>query len=143
MQHLIDEYIETRLDYDEKHEQSNMANTVHQSARARLVEAMIDAKQKGQKLDSGLAFNLRNQFSISCTEKNEEEIKGWLHEHYGDANEFTVEKVSKKAVEERLKSDIEGEKLDEFDVPDFMKLKTRQDVSCIGWRQYSATQRGT
>ena len=57
-------------------------------------------------------------------------------------HEFTTEKVVKKTVETKLKDDIEGEQLDEFDVPDFMNLKTRPDVSCTGYKQFSAERRG-
>lgn len=142
MEELIELYCRTRLDYDEKHEASSLADAAHKAAKARLVEAMIDAKEKGKTMDYGLRFNLRNQFSIRCNADNEIDVKDWLHERYGDVNLFTVEKVSKKAVEEKLKEDIEGEVLDEFDVPDFMALKTRPDVSCTGWKQYSANQRG-
>lgn len=141
MNDLIDEYVETRLAYDDAHEISSAANKEHKQAKAQLVEKMIEDKQKGVKLDYGIAFSLRNQFSISCNKDNEEDVKDWLHGHYGDIEEFTVMKVDKKTVEERLKADIEGEQLDEFDVPDFMKLKTRPDVSCTGWKKYSTERR--
>jgi hypothetical protein len=138
---LIDGYVETRLAYDDAHEISAAADKEHKAAKAQLVEKMIEDEQRGIKLDSGIAFNLRNQFSISCNKDNELQVKDWLHEHYGDLSEFTVEKVDKKTVEERLKDDIEGEQLDEFDVPDFMDLKTRPDVSCTGWRKFSTERR--
>lgn len=141
IQTLIDEYISTRLAYDDAHAISAGADAAHKVVKAQLVNAMIEAREKGKKMDFGLNFNLRNVFSISCNQDNEEDVKTWLHDRYGDIEQFTVIKVAKKAVEERLKTDIEGEELDEFDVPDFMKLKTRPDVSCTGWKAYSAKQR--
>jgi hypothetical protein len=138
---LLEEYTSTRLTYDDAHAISAAADKEHKAAKAKLVDQMIADEQRGVKLDNGLAFNLRNQFSISCNKENEEDVKEWLHGHYGDVNEFTVEKVDKKTVEERLQADIEGEQLDEFDVPEFMKLKTRPDVSCTGWKQFSANER--
>lgn len=141
IQTLIDQYIETRLAYDDAHAISSQADTAHKAVKAQLVEAMVAAREKGKKMDYGLSFNLRNRFSISCNEDNEEDVKEWLHERYGDIEQFTTLKVAKKAVEEKLKDDIEGEELDEFDVPAFMNLKTRPDVSCTGWKAYSAQKR--
>jgi hypothetical protein len=141
IQALIDEYIETRLAYDEVHALSSQADKEHKAVKARLVEAMVKEQQTGMKMDFGLGFNLRNQFSISCNVDNEEEVKTWLHDRYGDLEQFTTLKVAKKAVEEQLKADIEGEELDEFDVPEFLNLKTRPDVSCTGWKAYSAENR--
>ena len=138
---LIDGYVETRLAYDDAHEISSAADKEHKAAKAKMVDRMIADEQKGVKMDFGIAFNLRNQFSISCNKDNEEDVKAWLHDHYGDLEEFTEQKVAKKTVEERLKSDIEGEQLDEFDVPDFMNLKTRPDVSCTGWKKFSTERR--
>jgi len=141
IQTLIDDYIATRLAYDEKHAASTQADKEHKAVKAKLVEAMVEAREKGKKMDFGLSFNLRNQFSISCNQDNEDQVKDWLHDRYGDIEQFTTLKVAKKAVEEKLKADIEGEELDQFDVPDFMNLKTRPDVSCTGWKAYSAQQR--
>lgn len=142
-QELIDEYLNTRMEYDEAHAISSQAYAVHQAAKAQLVQAMLDAGEQSVKFakDStyaGLTFFLRQQFGISCTEKNEEDIKAWLHEKFGDVHEFTAEKVVKKRVEERLKTDIEGGELDEFDVPDFFNLKTRPDVTVNGYKQFAA-----
>jgi hypothetical protein len=143
IQTQIDDYISTRLAYDTAHEISSAADGEHKAAKRKLVEAMEEEQQKGMKMDFGLAFNLRNVFSISCNQDNEEDVKEWLHGHYGDLAQFTKEKVDKKAVEEKLKNDIEGEQLDEFDVPDFMNLKTRPDVSCTGWKAFSLEHRGS
>lgn len=143
IQTLIDRYIETRLDYDEAHEASVRADKAHKAAKAQLVETMIELGRTGEKLDNGLSFNLRNQFSISCSEANEEHVLDWLEEHYGDAEEFIVPKPNKRAITEKLKTDIEGGKLDELDVPDFFALKTRPDVSCTGWKPYSEKHRRT
>ena len=141
IQALIDEYIETRLAYDAAHELSSAADKDHKTVKAKLVEAMVSEQQTGMKMDFGLGFNLRNQFSISCNVENEDQVKEWLHDRYGDIEQFTTLKVAKKTVEERLKADIEGEELDQFEVPDFMNLKTRPDVSCTGWKAFSAENR--
>lgn len=139
---LIEEYVKTRLAYDEAHEISAAADKQHKAAKAKLVDKMIEDGQKATKLESGLGFSLRSVFSISCNATNEDDVKDWLHEQYGDIQEFTTMKVVKKTVEETLKKDIEGEKLDEFDVPEFMNLKTRPDVTCTGWKNYSLDARG-
>ena len=100
LQDLIDDYIETRLAYDDAHAISSAADKVHKAAKAKLVEQMLEEQQTGMKMDFGLAFHLRNQFSISCNKDNEEQVKDWLHEHYGDVEEFTVHNFDKKTVEE-------------------------------------------
>ncbi len=138
---LINEYIETRLAYDTAHAISVEADKVFKGAKKRLVDGMIEAKDEGKKKSYGLGFYLSNQFSIACNKENEDDVKDWLEERYGDLEEFCAQKVQKSTVEERLKSDIEGEQLNEFDVPDFMNLKTRPDVSCTGWKKYSLEQR--
>jgi len=138
---LIDGYISTRLAYDDAHDISVQADSEHKAAKRKLVEGMVAARERGKKMDFGIAFNLRDQFSISCNKENEADVKDWLHERYGDIEQFTTLKVDKSTVEDQLKADIEGEELDLFDVPDFMKLKTRPDVSCTGWKAFSAKKR--
>ncbi len=138
---LIEDYITTRLAYDDAHAISSQADSEHKAVKAKLVDAMVEAREKGKKMDFGLSFHLRSVFSIACNKGNEDDVKEWLHDRYGDLEQFTEQKVDKKTVEERLKSDIEGEELDQFEVPDFMNLKTRPDVSCTGWKAYSAQQR--
>ena len=146
MQEQIDDYLATRVAYDEAHAISSAKYAQHAAAKAKLVEAMLDEEKQSVKFRegelAGMSFYLKNVFSISCNAQNEEDVKSWLHERYGDVHEFTTEKVVKKTVETKLKDDIEGEQLDEFDVPDFMNLKTRPDVSCTGYKQFSAERRG-
>jgi hypothetical protein len=145
LQTLIDEYLETRMAYDEAHEISTQKHLTHQAAKAALVNEMLEREQQSVKFGDGeldgMTFYLRSVFSVSVTVNNEDKVKEWLHEHYGDVHEFTVEKVNKKSVEERLKSDIEGEQLDEFDVPEFLCLKTNPDISVTGYKQYSARRK--
>lgn len=140
LQTLIDEYLATRQAYDEAKAISDGKYSEHKAAKAKLVDEMLAQEQQSIKFGEGrlegMNFYLRSVFSISSTLANEDQIKDWLQEHYGDASEFTIERVNKKALEERLKNDIEGEQLDEFDVPDFMNLTTRPDVSVMGYKQY-------
>lgn len=142
----IDEYLMTRVAYDEAHEVSSKAYKQHQAAKAKLVDQMLAEQQQAVKFGdgewAGMQFYLKSEFSISCTDANNAEVMDWLQEHYGDVHEFTTEKVHKKAVVDRLKSDIEGERLDEFEVPAFFNLKTRPDVTCTGYKQFSAQKRG-
>ena len=141
LQNLIDDYLETRMAYDEVKAISTQRYKEHAAAKAKLVDEMLAQQQQSVKFGTGqldgMTFYLRSQFSISCNQSNEDDVKTWLHDRYGDVHEFTVEKVNKKAVEEKLKTDIEGEQLDEFEVPDFMNLTTRPDVSVTGYKQYA------
>lgn len=137
---LIEEFLETRMAYDEAKAIATARNHEHQAVKKKLVDEMLEQEQQSVKFGDGelkdMTFYLRSQFNIRCNQGNEDDVKNWLHERYGDVHEFTVEKVNKKAVEERLKSDIEGEQLDEFEVPDFMSLTTRPEVSVTGYKQY-------
>ncbi len=141
IQELIDDYITTRLTYDVAHEASSAADRAHRAAKACLVEGMQEVSNTIDPDELPLKFTLRNQFTISCNEKNEEQMKDWLHEQFGDVEEFVIPKVTKKTVVDRLKHDIEEGLLDEHEVPDFVNLKTRPDVSCSGWKAYSNEQR--
>lgn len=137
----IEAYLQTRIDYKDAKAESDAADRRHKAAKAALVEAMLEEQQSGYKPtdDSpfcGLSFYLSNDFSIRCNEENEEELKSWLHERYGDIAEFTILKAHKPSITERLKEDIEGGELDEFDVPDFVGLNTRPNVGCRGFDSY-------
>lgn len=138
---LIADYIETRLAYDEAHQVSTDRFVDHKKAKKILAEGMIATKDDGKKKSYGLHFFLANQFSIACNKDNEDDVKDWLEQQYGDLNEFCAQKVQKTAVTDRLKDDIEGEKLNEHDVPDFMNLKTHRDVTCTGWTKFSKEKR--
>lgn len=145
LQDKIEAYLDTRVAYDVAHAISSDLYGQHQGAKQALVEAMLDEDKQAVKFGDGelkgMNFFLKNVFSVSCTEANNDEWIAWLQERYGDAAEYTIERVNKKAVEEKLKTDIEGEELDQFEVPDFVKLKTRPDVTCTGYKQFSANRR--
>jgi hypothetical protein len=134
---LIEEFIKTKMAWEEAHEISSKADAAHKAVKAQLVEAMQD-EDTAQKehASTGLRFDLRPVWSIACNKDNEQELSDWLHERYGDIEEFTEPKLSKKTISRRLRTDIENEELDEFDVPDFVNLKNRPDVWCMGWKQY-------
>lgn len=136
------EYIDARFHYDEAHKLSQEAHGQLKSAERELADGMLEmGDQAKDKVGSALGFYLRNTFSISCNKENEDDIKDWLHERYGDVELFTTQKVVKKTVEDKIKTDIEAKVLDEFDVPDFMNLKNRKDLRCTGWKEYSAQVR--
>lgn len=142
----IEEYTEARLGYDEAKAKSSEADKVFRGKKYALSQALLaDALERqskpGIKLDNGLGFSLRKQFTFSCNESNEADVKDWLHEHYGDIEEFTVQKVHKPTVANKLKTDIEGGDLDEFDIPETFNLKTEDDVACTGWKQFSEDAR--
>ncbi len=137
---LVQDYIDTRLTYDDAHAISVKANAMHQKAKKALVEEMEKTSRQHDP-PGDLKFHLSNVFTIACNKDNEDDVKDWLEGRYGDLEEFCLQKVQKSTVEERLKADIEGEKLNLFDVPDFMNLKTGNQLNCNGWKQYSAKVR--
>ncbi len=141
LQDLLEDYVETRLAYDKAHAISSNADARFKAAKRRLADGMIANTKSYDPPDIPLKFHLRDQFTFACNVDNEDDVKEWLHERYGDIEEFTVPKVVKSTVTDRFQADIEAELLDEFDVPDFFDLKTRPDVSCNGWKAYSEEQR--
>ncbi len=137
---LVQDYIETRLTYDNAHAVSVKANSLHQKAKKALVTSM-EQKSSHHHPPGELKFHLSKVFTIACNKDNEDDVKDWLEERYGDLEEFCAQKVQKKTVEERIKNDIDAEVLNEFDVPDFMKLNNGNQLNCNGWKQYSAKVR--
>jgi hypothetical protein len=143
----IEAYLQTRVDYKDAKAASDAADKIHKGAKAALVEAMLEEQQQGyipadDSPFQGLSFHLSDDFSIKCNAANREEVKTWLHERYGDLAEFTFEDVSKPSVVERLKNDIQGEKLDQDDVPEFFGLNTWPNVSCRGFDNYYRKTKG-
>ena len=137
---LVKAYCDTRLAYDVAHAISVKANSVHGKAKKALVKQM-EKKSRQHDPPGVLKFHLSEVFTIACNEENEDDIKDWLEKQYGDIEEFCAQKVQKKAVVERIKNDIDDEKLNEFDIPDFMNLNSSNQLNCNGWKQYSAIQR--
>jgi len=142
----IEEYIEARLNYEEAKAKSTEADKVFKGKKYALSKALLDdalerQSKPGIKLDNGLGFSLRKQFTFNCNESNEADVKDWLHNHYGDIEEFTVQKVHKPTVANKLKADIEGGVLDELDIPETFNLKTEDDVTCTGWAAFSKDAR--
>lgn len=137
---LVDAYCITRLAYDQAHAISVSANSLHQKAKKALVTKMEQTSRQHDP-PGELKFHLSQIFTIACNKDNEDDVKDWLENRYGDLEEFCLQKVQKKTVEEKIKNDIEAELLNEFDVPDFMNLKNGNQLNCNGWKQYSANQR--
>ena len=132
----IEEFIATKIAYDAAHAISSHADGEHKAAKAKLTQAMIEEDRLAVKLPNGLAFDVRQVFSIACNAQNEDELKDWLHQRYGDIEEFTKQALVKKSVADKIKEEIDAEQLDEFDVPSFVDLKTRPDVWCLGWAKF-------
>jgi len=133
----IEEWIDTKLAYEEAHAISSKADATHKAAKRKLVEAMAAEERTALKhSETGLQFDVRQVFSIRCNQDNEDQMKDWLHDTYGDIEEFTTQKLSKSTVTDRIKADIEAETLDEYDVPDFVGLTKGSDVWCLGFKQY-------
>lgn len=137
---LVTDYIDTRLAYDDAHALSVAADKEHRKAKKKLVEAM-EKKSRQHDPPGDLKFHLSKVFTITCNKDNEDDIKDWLEARYGDIEEFCAHKVQKKDVVERIQNDIEAEKLNEFDVPDFMNLNNSNQLNCNGWTQYSKERR--
>lgn len=143
LQQLTDEYIDTRMAYDVAHATSSAADKAHKAVKKQLVDEMLEVSRTidNDEIPEGMKLRLVDKFSVKCNEDNEEEVKDWLHDRYGDIEEFTKPKLHKKTIVERLQADIEGGELDQFDVPEIMDLKNGPQITCDGWKAYSLNQR--
>ena len=99
---------------------------------------LAEDKDMVRDTESGLKFDIRPVFSIKCNKDNEDDVKEWLNDKYGDLGEFTKEALVKKFIVKRIRKDIDADELDELDVPEFVGLKNRPDVWCHGWSAFQS-----
>ena len=128
--------------YYEARQRADMAKAVYseayraqKEAETKLVECMMDLGiTRLDYMRDGTKIHFQGKCSVSITQENEEEVRQWLRERYGDDMQFSTEKLDKPAVTAKIKEDLHGQELSETEVPKHMKLNQFPGLSVTGWK---------
>jgi hypothetical protein len=136
MSHLdkAQDYFTARRMMDDAKEAHTRAYDACKKAERELVDAMIEDGVKSFKLDEELAVSLRKNFSLSCTQDNEAQVRDWLTATDGDVTKFEKIVLYKPFVVAWLRERVEKGTLDQHTVPEFLNLSTSPGVQVRGWR---------
>lgn len=133
-------YYEARQRADVAKRVYSEAYRAQKEAESKLIEACMDLGiTRLDYMSDGTKLHLRGQVSISVTQANEWQAREWLRETYGDDSEFSIEKLNKPAITEKIREDIQSGQLSETAVPDFFKLNQYPTVSVSGWTERKET----
>lgn len=136
----IEAYLALREQHKEADRVAKQLYWAKMGAERALVEAM-EASDSGSKksLSTGVVVSLRNHVDCSVTIENQDQIREWLMEEFGDDKDYVEEKVIKAEITKLCKKRIKAAKeknedphsleIATPDVPDFLKLKTLRKVS--------------
>ena len=130
---LAADYFAARSAYDEAHAISSERHKEMKALEYKLIDTMVDEGQARVEFDNGLQVSLRNQFTVSCTDANNQAWRDWLVETEGDDTPYVKEMIQKKHVTELLRKKIEGGQLSEDQVPEEFGLKTSPALYVRGW----------
>lgn len=130
----IETYYMARASYDAAKAVSDEAYKGFRAKETELVEYMLEHKIKSVKREDGTTPTLVNTVSISVTQENYEQIRQWLRDTVGDDTDFLVTIPHKPAITEYVKRQIEKEKLDSSDFPEFLQCSTRPTMRVTGWK---------
>jgi hypothetical protein len=126
-------YVAARLQKELSSDAAKKAGAAFRGAEAELVEAMLEVDLQNFTHETGLQCFLRQQFKVSITAANTQDVRDWLLETTGDDQPFVEEKLDKKAVEDHCKHVAETEGKDR--IPDFLRLFTRPAIGVRGWEE--------
>lgn len=86
-------------------------------------------------MEDGTAIHFRAQCSVSVTQDNEEEVREWLRQQYGDDEQFSKDALDKPSIIAQIKADLASGELSETEVPKDMKLTQFPGISVSGWKK--------
>lgn len=129
----VEAYIQARAHHDECKAVASEAYSAMMRAKARMIDEMLNEETKSIKREDGVTISLRRSFTLSVTKDNTDAIREWLIEAYGDDSPYVKEVVDKKALTDKVKAEVEAG-ADEQDLPEFLAVSTRPDVTVRGWR---------
>lgn len=129
----IDAYYAAREEYEQAKELSTAAAKKWRRMESELVDLMLDQGIKKISRDDGTTPLLARSCSISCTKANYDDIRAHLCETLGDDKDFVEQVVSKSAVLDWVKQQVE-EGSEEADFPDFLKVNLRPTLRVDGWK---------
>lgn len=106
-------------------------------AERELVEAMLEEGVKRFDTDESLGVSLRKNFSVSCTQENETQVRSWLTEVDGDVTKFEKLVLYKPFVVSWLKERVEKGLIDQHTIPEFLNFSSSPGVQVRGWKGQS------
>lgn len=131
---LLEDYYAARERYDELDSQRKRAYALMKQREDAVVERMLDDGITKLSRDDGTTPYLRNVFDCSVRQDNQDDIRAWLREVEGDDMPFVVERVDKPTLKEWLRARIEDGKLAQQDIPKWLNVKSRPELSVLGWK---------
>ena len=122
----IEAYLALREQHKEADRVAKQLYWAMKSAEGAAVDAMLDNEIQSITDSAGVRVNLRSHVSCSVTVANQDQIREWLTEAYGDDKDYVEEKVIKTEITKLIKANPENE------FPDFLKVDTRPGLSVSG-----------
>jgi hypothetical protein len=99
-----------------------------------LIDEMLNSRTRAVDRDDGTRISLRRNFSCSVTKDNQQQIRDWLLATTGDDTPFVREVVDKKVLSEELRSMVDERGVNLSDLPVFLKVDVRPNLSVYGWK---------
>jgi len=127
-------YFTARRLMDDAKEAHTKAYDTCKRAERELVDSMLEEGVKSFKLDEQLAVSLRKNFSVSCTQENESQVRDWLAEVHGDVTKFEKLVLYKPFVVAWLKEFVEKGAMDLYTIPEFLNFSMSPGVQVRGWK---------
>jgi hypothetical protein len=127
-------YFTSRRLMDDAKEVYTKAYDACKRAERELVESMLEERVKRFDTDDGLGVSIRKNFSISCTQENEGQVRDWLTEVHGDVTKFEKNVLYKPFVVSWLKELVEKEQIDQHTIPEFLSFSMFPGVQVRGWK---------
>jgi hypothetical protein len=127
-------YFTARRLMDDAKEAHSRAYEACKTAERQLVESMLEEGVKSFKLSEELGVSLRKNFTVSCNQENEPQVRAWLEEVHGDVTKFEKLVLYKPSVVAYLKEQVEKETIDLHAIPDFLNFSMTPTVMVKGWK---------
>ena len=128
-----EQYFDARAAYDEAHALSSARHAEMKKAERDVIDARLEEGTQSVAFGEGLAVSLRNQFSVSCTDANNQSWRDWLIETEGDDTPYVKQVIDKKSVTDLLKKKIEACEIGIDDVPAEFSINTTPALYVRGW----------
>lgn len=129
-------YYEARQRADIAKRVYSEAYRAQKDAEEKLIETMMDLGINTMSyMEDGTAIHFRAQCSVSVTQDNEEEVREWLRQQYGDDEQFSKDALDKPSIIAQIKADLASGELSETEVPKDMKLTQFPGISVSGWKK--------
>ena len=129
-------YYEVRQRHDIAKRTCSEAYSAMKAAESKLIEYMMDLGiSRLDYMSDGTKIHFQGRCSVSVTKANEDEVRTFLRETYGDEAPYVRESLDKPAITERIREDLAAGELSETEVPDIMKLSQYPGLSVSGWKE--------